>query len=48
MPKLNRYLGNPVLTGLGRLFFRSPAGDFHRGLRGFNTGAIQRLDLSLP
>jgi glycosyltransferase involved in cell wall biosynthesis len=45
MPKLNRYLGNPVLTGLGRLFFRSPAGDFHCGLRGFSKEAIQRLDL---
>ena len=45
MPRLNRYLGNPVLTGLGRLFFRSPAGDFHCGLRGFSKEAIQRLDL---
>jgi glycosyltransferase involved in cell wall biosynthesis len=45
MPRLNRYLGNPVLTGLGRLFFRSPVGDFHCGLRGFNKEAIQRLDL---
>ena len=45
MPKLNRYLGNPVLSGLGRLFFRSSIGDFHCGLRGFDKGAIQRLDL---
>jgi glycosyltransferase involved in cell wall biosynthesis len=45
MPKLNRYLGNPVLTGLGRLFFRSPAGDFHCGLRGFTKEAILRLDM---
>ncbi|MGA3086017.1 MAG: glycosyltransferase family 2 protein [Thermodesulfobacteriota bacterium] len=45
MPKLNRYLGNPVLTSLGRLFFHSPVGDFHCGLRGFNKEAIQRLDL---
>ncbi|HEV2833773.1 MAG TPA: glycosyltransferase family 2 protein, partial [Pyrinomonadaceae bacterium] len=45
MPPLHRYLGNPVLTGIGRLFFRSPCGDFHCGLRGFSKAAIQRLDL---
>lgn len=45
MPPLHRYLGNPVLTGIGRVFFRSPCGDFHCGLRGFSKAAIQRLDL---
>ncbi len=45
MPPLHKYLGNPVLTGIGRLFFRSPCGDFHCGLRGFSKVAIQRLDL---
>ncbi len=45
MPALHRYLGNPVLTGIGRLFFRSPIGDFHCGLRGFSKEAIQRLSL---
>lgn len=45
MPPLHRYLGNPVLTGIGRLLFKSPCGDFHCGLRGFNREAIQRLDL---
>ncbi|MDB5864415.1 MAG: glycosyl transferase [Betaproteobacteria bacterium] len=45
MPPLHRYLGNPVLTALGRLFFKSPCGDFHCGLRGFNREAIQGLDL---
>ena len=45
MPKLNRYLGNPVLSGLGRLFFRSSIRDFHCGLRGFDKEAVQRLDL---
>src|SRR6185295_1973589 len=45
MPPLHRYLGNPVLTGIGRLFFRSPCGDFHCGLRGFSKAAIMRLDL---
>jgi glycosyltransferase involved in cell wall biosynthesis len=47
MPPLHKYLGNPVLTGIGRLFFRSPCGDFHCGLRGFSKAAIQRLDLRM-
>ena len=46
MPPLHRYLGNPVLTGFGRLFFKSPIGDFHCGLRGFNRQAIQNLGLT--
>jgi len=45
MPPLHRYLGNPVLTAIGRLFFKSPAGDFHCGLRGFNRSAMVGLDL---
>src|SRR5882724_7090410 len=45
MPALHRYLGNPVLTSIGRLFFSSPSGDFHCGLRGFNKHAIDRLEL---
>lgn len=45
MPTSHRYLGNPVLTGIGRLFFGCPSGDFHCGLRAFNRGAITRLDL---
>ena len=45
MPPLHRYLGNPVLTGIGRLFFRSPSGDFHCGLRGFDREAVLGLDL---
>src|SRR6476660_6719790 len=45
MPPLHRYLGNPVLTGIGRLFFQSPCGDFHCGLRGFSKSAIQSLNL---
>jgi glycosyltransferase involved in cell wall biosynthesis len=48
MPKLHRYLGNPVLTFIGRLFFRSPCGDFHCGLRGFDRAAILGLDLQAP
>jgi glycosyltransferase involved in cell wall biosynthesis len=45
MPPLHKYLGNPVLSGIGRLFFRSPCKDFHCGLRGFNREAVMRLDL---
>src|SRR5262245_55441806 len=45
MPPLHRYLGNPVLTVVGRLFFHSPSGDFHCGMRGFRRAAI--LDLGL-
>jgi glycosyltransferase involved in cell wall biosynthesis len=45
MPPLHRYLGNPVLSGVGKLFFRSSIGDFHCGLRGFDKKAIEGLDL---
>jgi hypothetical protein len=45
MPPLHRYLGNPVLSGLGRLFFGSPIGDFHSGMRGFRRDAITGLRL---
>ena len=45
MPPLHRYLGNPLLTAIGRMFFRSGCGDFHCGLRGFDRAAILGLDL---
>ena len=45
MPPLHRYLGNPVLSFIGRLFFRIPVGDFHCGLRGFERQAILNLGL---
>src|SRR5438270_1944354 len=45
MPSLHRYLGNPVLTAIGRLFFRSPIRDFHCGMRGFRREAILGLEL---
>jgi len=45
MPPLHRYLGNPVLTAIGRLFFHSPCRDFHCGLRGFNRESILSLQL---
>ena len=48
MPFVHRYLGNPVLSFIGRLFFNSAIGDFHCGLRGFNTKKIHHLDLVSP
>jgi hypothetical protein len=46
MKASHKYLGNPVLSGLGRLFFSIPIGDFHCGLRGFNRDRIRELGLS--
>lgn len=46
MPWSHRYLGNPVLSWLGRLFFKIPIGDFHCGLRGFRTDRARALGLS--
>ena len=45
MPWLHEYVGNPVLTRVGRLFFQAPCGDFHCGLRGFSKSAYERMDL---
>jgi glycosyltransferase involved in cell wall biosynthesis len=45
MPFLHRYLGNPVLSFLGRLLFRIPVGDFHCGLRGFSRESALKLRL---
>lgn len=45
MPFLHRYLGNPVLSFLGRLFFGISAGDFHCGLRAFRADSIRTLGL---
>lgn len=45
MPPLHRYLGNPVLSFLGRWLFRAPIGDFHCGIRAFPVESYQQLDL---
>jgi glycosyltransferase involved in cell wall biosynthesis len=45
MPPLHRYLGNPVLTAIGRLFFHSPARDFHCGIRAFRKDSYERMDI---
>lgn len=45
MPFLHKYLGNPVLSFIGRLFFKIPIRDFHCGLRGFSKDAFKRMEL---
>lgn len=45
MPFLHRYLGNPVLSFIGRLFFKINIGDFHCGLRGFSKEAFNKSNL---
>lgn len=45
MPWKNRLLGNPVLSGIGRLLFTCPARDFHCGIRGYSVEAFRRMDL---
>jgi glycosyltransferase involved in cell wall biosynthesis len=45
MPLLHRYLGNPILSMLGRMFFGIKIGDFHCGLRAFDRKAVQGLNL---
>jgi glycosyltransferase involved in cell wall biosynthesis len=45
MPWKNRWLGNPALSFIGRLFFKCPAHDFHCGLRGFTKAAFKKMDL---
>ena len=44
MPWKNRYIGNPVLTWVGRVLFKCPAKDFHCGLRGFTKEAFMQMD----
>ena len=48
MPFLHRWLGNPVLSFIGRLFFSSGFGDFHCGMRGFTREAFNRMELISP
>ena len=48
MPFLHKYLGNPVLSYLARLFYDIPVGDFHCGLRGFKRESISRIGLNSP
>jgi glycosyltransferase involved in cell wall biosynthesis len=48
MPFLHKYLGNPVLSFIGRLFYQIPVGDFHCGLRGFSRESMLKLKLQSP
>jgi hypothetical protein len=45
MPWKNRWIGNPILSRIGRLFFACPARDFHCGLRGFTKAGYERMGL---
>ena len=45
MPWKNRYIGNPILSGIGQLLFRTPIRDFHCGMRGFTREAFLAMDL---
>ena len=45
MPPLHRYLGNPVLSWMGRTLFKTPVGDFHCGIRAFSKAAYESLNL---
>jgi glycosyltransferase involved in cell wall biosynthesis len=45
MPFLHHYLGNPALSGIGRVFFGSPCGDFHCGMRAFRRDSVLRMDI---
>lgn len=45
MPFIHKYLGNPVLSFIGRLFFKIKIKDFHCGLRGFTKEAFQKMEL---
>ncbi len=45
MPWLHRYVGNPILTGLLNLFFRTGVSDAHCGMRALRRDVLPRLDL---
>ena len=38
---LRRYIGAPLLSGIGKLLFRAPISDFHCGLRAFSAAAVR-------
>ena len=46
MPWLNRWLGNPVLSFIGRIFFKVRITDFHCGMRGYSREAFERMELT--
>ena len=48
MPPLHRYFGNPLLTAIGRILFKTPANDLYCGLRGFRRASVIELELAAP
>jgi hypothetical protein len=48
MPWMHKYVGNPILSWLGRKIYKAPIGDFHCGLRAFDRASIQSLQLKSP
>jgi len=48
MPWLHKYLGNPVLTWIGKIFYKVPINDFHCGLRAFRRDSVIALNLKCP
>jgi glycosyltransferase involved in cell wall biosynthesis len=48
MPWKHRWIGNPILSSIGKLLFRSSIDDFHCGLRGFRRDSILKLELTCP
>jgi hypothetical protein len=48
MPKLHRYLGNPLLSGFARIAFKVPINDFHCGMRAFSRTAFERMRPQAP
>ncbi|MGB2695138.1 MAG: glycosyltransferase family 2 protein, partial [Dehalococcoidia bacterium] len=48
MPALHRYVGNPILTGILNVMYRSGVSDAHCGMRAFRREALERLDLRMP
>jgi glycosyltransferase involved in cell wall biosynthesis len=45
MPWSHRWIGNPVLTSISRVFFHAPVGDTHCGLRAFKKDAYEKMRL---
>ena len=45
MPWKNRWIGTPILSLIGRVFFKCPAHDFNCGLRGFSKAAYQAMEV---
>jgi glycosyltransferase involved in cell wall biosynthesis len=45
MPWANRYIGNPILSGMCRLFFKTPLSDIHCGMRALSKTAYKKMNL---